>query len=178
MSLRRALVSIAALLWSALALAGVDVNTASVEELDRLPGIGPTKAEAIVRYRIENGPFASVDALDAVPGIGPATLASIRELVEVGPATVATAPAPEPEEAASPAPRTPLPTATARLDVNAATAEELAALPGIGATKAAAIVADRERNGPYSSCQDLTRVTGIGSATVSVIAERCTAGAP
>jgi competence protein ComEA len=61
----------------------VDVNHATVEELDELPGIGPTTAAAIVDHREQNGPFATVDDLEAVRGIGPAKLDAIRDLVTV-----------------------------------------------------------------------------------------------
>jgi competence protein ComEA len=61
----------------------VDVNTASAEILDQLPGIGPTIAQAIVGYRDEHGPFGSVDELVEVPGIGEAKLAQLRDLVTV-----------------------------------------------------------------------------------------------
>jgi competence protein ComEA len=59
----------------------IDVNRATVAELDELPGVGPATATAIVAHRDEHGPFASVDDLEAVPGIGPAKLAAIRDLV-------------------------------------------------------------------------------------------------
>lgn len=59
----------------------IDLNIATVDELDRLPGVGPATAAAIVAYREANGPFASVDALADVRGIGPAKLDAIRELV-------------------------------------------------------------------------------------------------
>lgn len=59
----------------------VDLNAASAEELESLPGIGPSLAGAIVAYREANGPFAGVDDLDDVPGIGPKTLENIRPLV-------------------------------------------------------------------------------------------------
>jgi competence protein ComEA len=49
----------------------VDVNLASAEELQRLPGVGPVLAERIVRWRRENGPFRSEEELEKVPGIGP-----------------------------------------------------------------------------------------------------------
>lgn len=61
----------------------VNVNTASSEELQQLSGIGPSKAEAIIRHREENGPFTSVDQLTEVPGIGEKTLDQLREQVTV-----------------------------------------------------------------------------------------------
>lgn len=61
--------------------APLDLNTATAEQLDSLPGIGPVTAQKILDYRQEHGGFGSVDELDAVPGIGPARLADLRELV-------------------------------------------------------------------------------------------------
>jgi competence protein ComEA len=61
----------------------INVNTASAEELEALPGIGPTLAAAIVDDRERNGPFTSVDDLNRVPGIGDGRLAPIRDLVTV-----------------------------------------------------------------------------------------------
>lgn len=59
----------------------VDVNRATEEELDELPGVGPATAAAIVEERERNGPFAGVDDLERVPGIGPAKLDALRDLV-------------------------------------------------------------------------------------------------
>lgn len=61
----------------------IDLNTAQSRELETLPGIGPSLANAIIVYRQDNGPFAAVDDVDNVPGIGPKTLNSIRQLVTV-----------------------------------------------------------------------------------------------
>lgn len=59
----------------------VYINTATSEELQTLPGIGETTAQAILDYRDENGAFASLEDLDNVPGIGPSTLENIAELI-------------------------------------------------------------------------------------------------
>jgi competence protein ComEA len=61
----------------------VDLNTATVEQLDALPGVGPVTATAIVAWREANGSFASVDQLGEVDGIGPARLDKLRPLVRV-----------------------------------------------------------------------------------------------
>jgi competence protein ComEA len=61
----------------------VHLNTATLEELDTLPGIGPVTAQKILDYRDEHGAFSSVDELDAVPGIGPARLAELKKLVDL-----------------------------------------------------------------------------------------------
>ena len=62
----------------------VDINTASVEELDKLPGIGPTTAQHIIAYRDENGPFASIEDIVNVSGIGAATYEGIKDLIIAG----------------------------------------------------------------------------------------------
>ena len=61
----------------------LDLNTATVEQLDALPGVGPVTAAAIVAWRQANGKFTSVDQLADVDGIGPARLEKLRALVRV-----------------------------------------------------------------------------------------------
>jgi competence protein ComEA len=61
--------------------APVDLNTATPEQLDTLPGIGPATAAKIVAFRQEHGPFHSIEELDAVPGIGPARIEQLKGLV-------------------------------------------------------------------------------------------------
>jgi len=61
----------------------VNINTASVSELETLPGIGATRARAIVDFRTTHGNFATIDDLDNVPGIGPATINLVRPYVKI-----------------------------------------------------------------------------------------------
>ena len=61
--------------------APVQLSTATLEQLDTLPGVGPVTAQKILDYREKHGAFSSVDALDAVPGIGPKRLEQLRDLV-------------------------------------------------------------------------------------------------
>jgi comEA protein len=63
--------------------APLNINTASLAELDALPGIGPAKARAILRYREEHGEFAAVEDLAGVPGLSRAVLARLKERVVV-----------------------------------------------------------------------------------------------
>jgi competence protein ComEA len=61
----------------------VDLNTATLAELDTLPGVGPVLAQRILDWRTAHGQFASVDQLADVPGIGDSRMAQLRDLVRV-----------------------------------------------------------------------------------------------
>jgi competence protein ComEA len=61
----------------------IDLNTATLEQLDTLPGVGAITAQKILDYREEHGGFGSVDELGQVPGIGDKRLADLREQVRV-----------------------------------------------------------------------------------------------
>lgn len=68
---------------SVVAQDAININTADVEELTKLKGIGEKKAEAIIAWRKENGNFKTVDQLLEVKGIGEATLAANRENIRI-----------------------------------------------------------------------------------------------
>lgn len=63
------------------AAAALDLNSATVAQLDELPGIGPALAGRIVDYRATHGPFKEIDQLNAVKGIGAKTLEKLRPLL-------------------------------------------------------------------------------------------------
>jgi competence protein ComEA len=63
---------------SGVALAVVNINTATKEELTSLKGVGEKRAQEIINYRTKNGPFKTVDDLEKVPGIGPGIMKQIR----------------------------------------------------------------------------------------------------
>ncbi|MFD2612683.1 ComEA family DNA-binding protein [Paenibacillus gansuensis] len=61
----------------------INVNTATAAELDKLPGIGPSKAQAIVDYREEHGAFTSLEQIDKVKGVGPKLFQNIRDRISL-----------------------------------------------------------------------------------------------
>jgi competence protein ComEA len=157
------------LLLSGLATAAppLDLNSATAEQLELLPSVGPVRAAAFLEWRAVHGRCVSLADLAAVPGFGTATLATLEGRAwcgsHDGAATKLTA--------AGPAVVRP-----GTIDVNTASVDELQRLPGIVEARARAIVDDRERNGPFASCAELVRVPGIGPATVANLDRTCAAG--
>lgn len=150
----------------------LDPNQVDDVELDRLPGVGPALARAIVREREERGAFRSVDDLLRVSGIGPATLARFREhLVVQGGGGGGLARGRE-GGAGGPEPRP----GTDVVDVNRAPPELLTTLPGIGPALAGRIVDHRAREGPFRTPEDLLAVPGIGPAVLERIRGRIRVG--
>jgi competence protein ComEA len=62
----------------------VDINTATAEELETLPGVGEVTAQRIIDYREANGPFQAIEDIQNVSGIGPKTFGGMRDMIMVG----------------------------------------------------------------------------------------------
>ena len=85
--MNRILVLLVALLFSGTAAAALNLNAATKDELVALPGIGPAKAQAIVDYRTQHGPFKSVDEIRKVKGIGEKLFLQLKPEIAVGSST-------------------------------------------------------------------------------------------
>jgi competence protein ComEA len=121
----------------------LDLNTASVIHLKAIKGIGPSRAEEIVRYRSKNGPFASVDELSRVPHVGdmpPQEFEQVKQQFAV--LTADNRPPPHAQK-------------SRKTNVNRANAAELRQIPGIGEAHAEAIVRYRQEQGPIRDLNDL-----------------------
>lgn len=163
----------------------IDLNTASEDQLDRLPRVGPDLARRIVEWRSTRGRFRSLADLDSVPGVGPALLREVAPHVPLpaapGPARgtrgsarlagAGTGTAGSPGSAVARAGGEGRP-----LDLNRATAAELDALPGIGPVLAQRIVDWRAANGRFGAVADLEKVPGIGPAMLEKLAPSVRAG--
>ncbi|NIR46565.1 MAG: hypothetical protein GWN99_19145 [Gemmatimonadetes bacterium] len=139
----------------------IDPNRADEAELDRLPGVGPALARAILASRRRDGPFRDLADLERVAGLGSTTIRRLAPHLALpasaGPARTAHQGRVLPAERRSGAP----------LDLNRASAADLESLPGIGPVRARAIVRWREARGPFRNFEDLLEVPGIGPATVA-----------
>jgi competence ComEA-like helix-hairpin-helix protein len=147
----------------------LDPDHATAAELDRLPGVGPGIAAAMVRERESGGPYRTPEGLARVRGIGPATLEKLLPHLrfESSPGGGPASPDVRRPSTASPAASR---RATVRdtlqpVDLNTADEATLETLPGVGPALARRIVEARKQR-PFESVDDLIRVRGIGPATV------------
>jgi competence protein ComEA len=132
----------------------IDVDRAGWRELARLPRVGPALARRIVADREARGAFGGPAGLDRVPGVGAGLLESLAPHVRFSGTPAAAPTATSGTQGATPG--------APGLNLNASTADDLDALPGIGPARARAIVAWRERHGPFRSAGELAAVPGIG----------------
>lgn len=157
----------------------IDLDRAGVDEIARLPRVGPALARRIVARRDSLGAVGGLAGLDLVPGVGPGLLRGVAPHVafsrgaEIAPGLSPSAspsrPAPGPETGASSGLRPAPP-----LDLNSASEKELTTLPGIGPGRARAIVEWRSAHGPFRAVGDLARVPGIGPSIVARVAASVT----
>lgn len=147
----------------------VDLNSAAVEEIARLPRIGMSLAKRIVGDRNARGPFRGLEELDRVPGVGPALLAQLADRVSFGGTWAAEA---SPVNDANP--RTfgayaasPQVVPEDRVDLNSASQADLVALPGIGVARARAVLAYRRSHGSFAAVSDLGRVPGFSQSLLA-----------
>lgn len=138
-----------------------DLNSVDEIDLQLLPGVGPTLARRLIEHR----PYRELNELDRVPGVGPETLTRLRPYLHVTAPPPSTMPPPRVIRARAP---DPVPVGgkkkppAAQVNLNRASVEELATLPGVGPTLAARILEAR----PFARIDDLRRVRGIGPKTL------------
>src|SRR3954466_11742870 len=112
--MKRILVLLFGLLFSAVVFAAININTATKEELEALPGIGPVKAQAIIDYRSANGAFKSTEDIMKVSGIKEGEFGKIRDQIAVsGRTTVPASPSAASKASGSSAMTAPAASATA-----------------------------------------------------------------
>jgi competence protein ComEA len=151
----------------------ININAATIDELQNLPRIGPKIAEAIIEYRNENGPFKMLDELSNIRGIGARSIEKYKDLAYCGEfkAVEKHAAGSKPEKGDNGAresntAQTDSGCGPGKININKASADELETLPKIGPSTAEKIIKYREENGPFKEISDLDNVKGIGAKTI------------
>ena len=123
----------------------INVNTATAEEMQIIPGMDQALAQSIIQYREANGPFQSVDELTQVQGIDDQKLQSMQDFVTAE-----------------------------KINLNTASAEELQIVPGIDQSLAQNIIEYRQANGPFGSVDDLSQVSGMTEDKINTVRDHIT----
>lgn len=145
----------------------ININTASNEQLQTLSGIGPKTAQNIIDYRTQHGLFSKIEDIMDIPRIGPKIFEKIRDSITVGKAVS------QPAEVTSVTPEVLDETFYVRkVNINGASAKELATLPGISRSMGRHIVRFRNRHGPFMRIQGLMQLKGITSTVFEKIRDR------
>jgi len=131
----------------------IDINSADETALRRLPGVGPSRAAAIVRDRKSRGPFRSLQDLSRVPGIGQGLIERLSPHIETVSASQTSS----------------LRLTSRGIDINRAQIKDLEQITGIGPALATRIVAYRSRHGGFATVDDLLRVPGIGPKKLEIL---------
>ncbi len=153
----------------------LNINEASKEELASIEGVTVRQAALIVEFREKVGVISDLRMLLGIRGIGEKTFARLERNTFVSfKDEPIRRPAPEPDRAAANAGAAADP--AFRPNLNAANAEELAAVRGIGEKTALAILEQRDRMGGFRSFDDLLAVRGIGQKRVAALKERFSLG--
>lgn len=147
----------------------IDVNRAPADELRRLPGVGPSLAEALIEER-QRAPFRETADLERVGGVGEVTARRLAPHIRFEPGAPRSAPARAVPMALG------CPPGGARIDLNRADRAQLESLSGIGPALAARIIEDRSEHGPFETPEAVTRVRGIGARSLARFREQVCAG--
>ncbi|MDX9761930.1 MAG: helix-hairpin-helix domain-containing protein [Desulfomonilia bacterium] len=124
----------------------VNINTASEQELQQVPGMDPSLAQSIVQYRQTNGPFDSVNDLTQIQVMDDQKLKGMKGYLTAE-----------------------------KLNINTAKAEDLQKVPGMDQPLAQSIIQYREANGPFESVDDLTKVQGMNDQKLQSVQNYLTA---
>lgn len=134
----------------------ININTADINLLSTLPGIGPGIARQIIDYRTKCGPITCFEQLEDIPGIGEKKTEQIRDKISFG-----NIPKQEPITKEQ----------QGKINLNTASAADLMKINGIGPKLSKAIIDYRDKNGPFTSIDDLTNVPRIGEKTLERLKE-------
>ena len=141
----------------------VDVNSANLQELQRISGVGPAIAQRIIDYRNAHGAFTSIEDLQKVRGIGTKTMERIRPQVTVQGGAAYTSGTTYSQKSQTSSGNSSL------IDINHASQSELERISGVGAKTAQRIIEYRNSHGSFSRVEDLLHVRGIGASKLDQI---------